>query len=136
MTRHHAIAALAAALSAAGCAATECADGADVACLQAIASEEDLAAAVELIGPCYAFGAALCERADYCGASPLPADECISWWVAEVCAGLDFDPDQHGHCATWADDLACEYFDQGAAFYNGNPQPCEAEYPHPLGGAQ
>ena len=117
----------------AGCAATECADGADIACLQAIASEEDLQRAIELAGPCYAAGAALCARADYCGALEVDGDACVEWWISTVCLDFAFDPDQMDHCAEWANDLECPYFEQGAAFYNGNPQPCEEEYPHPLG---
>lgn len=119
-----------------GCAAAvECADGADLACLRATASDEDVQAAIAFAGPCYAAGAALCDKADYCGALPAGQDAefCTTWWIAEVCATFTFEPKQMDHCAAWANELDCPYFTEGAAFYNGNPQPCEDTYPHPLG---
>ncbi len=119
-----------------GCAAAvECHDGADLECLRSTATPEDIEAAIAHAGPCYAAGAALCAKADYCGALPdgQDAEACTDWWIGAVCLDLLFDPDQMDHCAAWANDLACPYFTEGAAYYGGNAQPCEDEYPHPLG---
>lgn len=100
-------------------------------CLVGTLEPEQLLAAVKYVGPCFAFGQRLCKRVEYCTASLESVEQCIDWWIQEVCSA-PFEPTKMSTCTEWAEEVSCEYWNN-PEFYP-RPQTCLDNLPRPVGG--
>lgn len=107
----------------------------DYACVLEALDPEDVQGALMYAGPCYRAGRELCDRLEYCTGALRDPENCVAWWVENVCM-VPQDPVQMNQCAELGQQLACEaYYDPDN--YYARPLrefSCMQVFEHPLGG--